>query len=459
MKVQYYLTFGPARIRAIKDPISMAKSDSFRFYIATILNPKSDTKCEYFPEGLLVTKRGPKGPQVLEAIDLKKGLKKYKNLMSKENTMAFSRSVILPGFYDMHFHWVQDDVREMPKDSLLQWLELYTFPAESKFADLEFATKKAHEFFKKLTRAGTLGGACYSSIHEHAVDAAMKEVRGDFVIGNVLMNHHSPKALTQTIDDSLSITKRLIQKYGKRYVFTPRFAISTDPLVMKKGSLLADKAKCFKQSHLSETPGEIDFVMSLYRKLPGFKKVKNYTEIYHQSGMLGRRSLMGHGIHLSKDELKTLSKTKTTIVHCPTSNAPIEEKGLGSGLFDFKRVEKAGVRWVLGSDIGGGPFLSMFDVIRSFVHQHGRAKTKGATYVKALYRATLAGAEVMEFAKKKGNLDAKKEVNFIVVPFHAPKMPKNAEEMLGSLINPLKTHRHEYDELVSHVVYQGEILV
>ena len=167
----------------------------------------------------------------------------------------------MPGFFDMHFHWVQDDVRGMPKDSLLEWLQKYTFPTEMKFAQKEFSQKKAKEFFKKLTATGTIGGACYSSIHESAIVAAMKEVKGDFVIGNVLMNMHSPEELTQSEDESINLTKKLIKRFGKKHCFTPRFAITTTPKVMKEGSRLADKAGCFKQTHLSETPAEIDFVL------------------------------------------------------------------------------------------------------------------------------------------------------------------------------------------------------
>src|SRR5690606_22243764 len=108
----------------------------------------------------------------------------------------------------------------------------------------------------------------------------------------------------------------------------------------------------------------------------------SYTEIYQRTGMLGPRSLMGHGIHLAPEELKLLKKSKTVLVHCPTSNAPIKQQGLGSGLFDFRGVEKARIRWALGSDIGGGPFLSMLDVIQSFVDQNRRVGIKEATYVK-----------------------------------------------------------------------------
>lgn len=425
-----------------------------KFYKGAILNPQSDKKCDFYAEGLLVVSED----KIIDLLSWDKGHKKYQLLMDKKNFKDFGKSVIMPGFYDMHFHWVQDDVREMGKDSLLEWLEKYTFPTEMKYAKKSYAEKKAKHFFKKLSKHGTIGGACYSSIHETAIDAAMKNVKGDFVIGNVLMNMYSPKELTQTEDEALKLTEKLIKKYGKKHCFTPRFAITTTPKVMKKGAKLADKAGCFKQTHLSETPNEIDFVLSIYRKLPGFEKVKSYTEIYEKTGMLGKRSLMGHGIHLSSKELKTLHKTKTSVIHCPTSNAPIKEKGLGSGLFDFKKTEKEKVSWALGSDIGGGPFLSMFDVMRSFVDQNKKSKNaKEATFVKALYRSTVAGAEILGLNKTAGNLNKKKEASFIVVDLPKKASP-DAESLLASIVLPLSKKREEYENLVKFTCYKGEFI-
>lgn len=430
-------------------------TQKLNFYIGTILNPLSDKECEYFPHGLLVTEQTGKDVKIKDVLPLEKGVKKYKDKIVKKNTVDFGKAVIMPGFFDMHFHWVQDDVREMPKDSLLEWLEKYTFPTEMKFMNKKFSQGKAKFFFKKLLSEGTIGGACYSSIHEHAVDAAIKEAKGNFVIGNVVMNMNSPKELTQKESDSIEMTKRLIKKHGRKYCFTPRFAITTTPKVMAEGSKLADKAKCFKQTHLSETPKEIEFVLSIYKNIPGFEKVKTYTEIYQKSGMLGERSLMGHGIHLSSQELKVLSQTKTSIIHCPTSNAPIEEKGLGSGLFDFRKIEKSKVRWALGSDIGGGPFLSMMDVMRSFVFQNKAKGIKGATFVKALYRSTLAGAEILGVGKKSGNLVKGKEASFIVVPMQSEELPRTAEEVLQDIIIPHHDDRIKYASLVSHTYLNG----
>jgi guanine deaminase len=425
------------------------------FYRATILNPKSDTECDFWADGVLVIKKNSQGlHKIFDILDYRKACEQYVEDFGTSNLFEYPQSVIIPAFFDMHFHWVQDDVRLMPKDSLLEWLQKYTFPTEAKFQNKTFAKARAKKFFKKLVSVGTLGGACFSSVHEHALESAMKEAVGDILIGNVLMTMNSPENLQQTPKAAQSLAIKAMKKFKHKYVLTPRFAISTDPETMKKTSQFADQRKIFKQSHLSETKNEIKFVMDLYKNKEGFKKVKNYTEIYHKVGMLGERSLMGHAIHLSPNEIKLLKKTKTNLVHCPTSNAPLRTKGLGSGLFDFKKIEKAGIPWALGSDIGGGPFLSMLDVMHSFVSQHQKVGNKKATYIKALYRSTLAGAQILKVDHRTGSLDKNKEANFIVLKAPAHKL-KEPNAVLKKLITGVKS-RQAFDKQVTATYWQGK---
>ena len=427
--------------------------------LGNIINPISDKKAEFIPNGaLLLRERKRGGKSVLCVERIGKREKIFAETSSTVHVWDFADSLILPSFFDMHFHWVQDDVRMMPKANLLKWLENYTFPSEAKFKNKTFARKASKKFFDRLVKTGTLGGACYSSVHEHALEYAMNDVTGDFIIGNVLMTMNSPKNLTQTKSEALGIVDRLATKYKSRYALTPRFAIATDAETMKESGKIAKKQKSFIQSHLSETKNEIDFVTSIYKEMKSFKNIKTYTDIYKKVGLLTSRTIMGHGIHLSPGELDILATTKTAIAHCPTSNAPHKELGLGSGLFDFKKVEKKGVAWALGSDIGGGPYLSMFDVMRSFVDQNKRAKVAGATYTKALFRATKAGADILKVGKTKGNLSRGMEANFLVIDDFKLKPKDTAESILERVVTKLKKERKEYDSVPDKVIYQGEII-
>ncbi len=426
----------------------------YKIILCDYINPLSDLKAQYVVGGAFVLKLSKDGYKI-EALGKKNQLLSRYLKQGDCEVVDLSHYTALPGLYDMHFHWVQDDVRQMPKDSLLDWLQNYTWPSEMKFKNKAYSKKKAREFSKKLISCGTFGGACYASIHGHSVDHALERFLGDFVLGNVLMTMNSPKGLIQSEKNALDLIKKKTKKFKNRYALTPRFAPTTSPEVMDKGSLLAKKNNSFIQTHLSETKEEIDYVLSLYQKIQGFENIKSYTEIYEKCGILGRKTIMGHGIHLSDKELKTLKKTKTSIAHCPTSNAPLRQKGLGSGLFDFQKVEKKGINWALGSDIGAGPYLSMFDVMDSFVKQNKKKKNLQATYTKALYRATLKGAEILEKKKESGNFAKAKWGNFVFLPSPKNKELK-VEEALKKMISKSEKKRELFDSLVEKTFYRGE---
>ena len=419
--------------------------------LGQILNPLSDSQCDFLRSGALILRKSDGNWEVESCAD-----RKDSNLEGAE-ILDFGDQVIAPSFFDIHFHWVQDDVRTMPKAKLLEWLEKYTFPAERKFEEEAYSKAKAREFFKRLVRTGTLGGAVYSSIHEHALRDAQEAAVGHFAIGNVQMTMNSPDFLTQTKEDAIELSNRMAKQYGARYALTPRFAIATDPETMKETAKTAKDNGCFIQTHLSENTGEIEFVLEIYRKLPGFEDVKNYTEIYERVNLLGSKTIMGHGIHLSEEELELLAQTQTAVAHCPTSNAPIEQLGLGSGLFDFEKTEKAGVRWALASDIGGGPVLSMFDVMRSFVDQN-RAAGVETGYVKALYRSTVAGAQIMGLGESCGNFLPGKEGSFICLDPVAENC-ESAEEALSEIVDRGRSDRQGYDSFPKKVFFKGEELV
>tara|TARA_Y100000590_G_scaffold470774_1_gene670168 strand:- start:114461 stop:115774 length:1314 start_codon:yes stop_codon:yes gene_type:complete len=426
----------------------------FKIFLGDYLNPLNDKSCQWVRQGALVAKLSSNNEYKWCFIGKEReALAKYGQKRSLE-VCEFPGGIIAPGFYDTHFHWVQEDVRTMPKDSLLTWLSKYTWPHEAKYKDKTYSKNKAKVFSKKLLEVGTLGGACYASIHGHSVDHALKEFIGDYTIGNVLMTMNSPPYLSQTPKQALSLVKNRSEKYLENYALTPRFAPTTHPHVMAEGSKLAKKNKNFIQTHLSETPNEIEYVLGIYRGIKGFEKIKSYTEIYKKCGLLSSKTIMGHGIHLSSEELAMLAKSKTAVAHCPTSNAPVKELGLGSGLFDFKRAEKAGVRWSLASDIGGGPFLSMLDVMRSFYKQNQKKKIKEATYIKAFYRATQAGAELLGLAKKRGNFQKSKMASFIILEKPKLREGDKAEEILKRIIH--RGSREQLSQKVLQTYYNGE---
>lgn len=429
----------------------------YKIFKGPLLNPRSDYDCDYWSDGSLILERTTDscnysifyaGPQHdLDHV--------FKNELSIE-IYEKSDCVIMPSFFDLHFHWVQDDVRLKPRKELLAWLKEYTWPHETKFQSEDYSRHKAIEFAQHLVKTGTLSGAVYGSPHAHTVHHAHEYFIGDFVVGNPLMTMNSPHDLKQLTDHAYVELKELAKKYTNRYAVTPRIAAVTDPELMTKGAHLAKETNAFIQTHLCETLDEINWILDIYRKIPGFEDAESYTDIYDRCHILQDRTILGHCNYLSEQELELIRNRKAAIAHCPSSNAPVSQGGLGSGLFDFRLSEKYNIPWGLGSDIGGGPWLSMLDVIHSFVQQNRHHDRFEATYIKGLYRATLKSAQILRMDNVLGNLLPGKWANFIVVPFpENNKTYDNVESVLENIIAPLANERHRFDELITEVFYKG----
>ena len=424
------------------------------FYRGPVLRSLSDNYSEYLEDALIVTQKNGEKAGLIIAIG--EAAKVAKELKLDLSTLKKNMDLLMPAFFDTHFHWVQDDVRKMPKVSLIEWLERYTFPEEAKYSDRNFSSAKAKQFWKRILSVGTIGGLCYSSIHEVALEEAFKHAPEDFYIGNVLMTMNCPEDIRQSPHTACESVENCANRYKSRYVCSPRFAPTTCPEAMQASALAAAQHNCFQQTHLGETESETVWVLDIYAKIKGFEDVKTYTEIYERVKMLGPKTIFGHCIYLADNEWKLLADSGSRIASCPSSNAPIEQLGIGSGLFDFEKAELMGVPWALASDIGGGPFLSMFDVMRSFVLQNRKVGRYTATFTKALHRTTFKAAELMDLSDDRGML----EVGYYLDAIRVPMPPglqagANGEAALEALIHLLPT-RESTDTFVNETIIKGK---
>ncbi|MBM3609422.1 MAG: amidohydrolase family protein, partial [Alphaproteobacteria bacterium] len=81
------------------------------------------------------------------------------------------RDLIMPGFVDCHVHYPQMEVTGAFGEQLLEWLERYTFPAEQKFADKNYARIVADRYLQQCLRNGVTTASVYGTVHPQSVDA------------------------------------------------------------------------------------------------------------------------------------------------------------------------------------------------------------------------------------------------------------------------------------------------
>ncbi len=326
-------------------------------------------------------------------------------------------AIITPGFIDTHVHYPQLQMIGADGAQLLEWLQRYTFPAEAQFAGPAHAAEAAELFLRELLRNGTTTAAVYCTVHPQSVDAlfAAAQRHGALMIaGKVLMDRNAPEALCDTAQRGYDESRALIARWhdvGRlRYAVTPRFApTSTEAQLEAAGALLRAHDGLYLQTHLSETAAEVAWVQQLFPERSG------YLDVYAHAGLVGRRSVFGHAVHVSEPELCTCHQTGAALAHCPTSNL-----FLGSGLFDLRAATdpRRPVRVGLGTDVGGGTSLSL---LRTAAEAYKVAALRGAplSAVQALYLATLGGARALYLDERIGRLAIGNDADLCVLDLKA----------------------------------------
>jgi guanine deaminase len=330
--------------------------------------------------------------------------------------------VVLPGLVDLHVHLPQIPNAGLGAGlDLLAWLDGYIFPLERRF-DVPTAERVAPAAWRAFAAAGTTTALVYGAVYEDSLDAAFRTAEAHgirAIIGKVMMDRVTYDTTidpTTILDQSLGETARLIERWhgaddGRlRYAVTPRFAVSCTADMLRESAALAASTGAYWQTHVSEDRGEIDYVASL------FPEAIDYVDVYERAGGLGERTVLAHAVHLSDRELDRLVATGTRVAHCPVSNL-----FLASGVMPLGRYLEAGLSVGLGSDVAGGPDLSIFTVMRTgFYAQHARKVAgveTGAVLgpLDWLRLGTLGGARALGLGEVIGSLEAGKEADLIAI--------------------------------------------
>jgi guanine deaminase len=165
------------------------------------------------------------------------------------------------------------------------------------------------------------------------------------------------------VEQSLEISAALAEHYHRaangrlRFVMIPRFAICCPGPSMDRLALFADSGGYLKTTHNGENPHEVSFTEQVL-----FSGQGTYTQIYRDHGFLDKRSIHAHCIYFSDPtgDLRMFVDSGAKMAHCPTSNT-----ALNSGMMELRRLLNMGISVGLGSDISGGPDLSMLRVGRA----------------------------------------------------------------------------------------------
>jgi guanine deaminase len=363
---------------------------------------------EYFEDGLLIVEDG-RVARVGPAPQLLRGLP------ADIEVTEHGGRLIMPGFIDSHIHYPQTDVIGSGGRNLLEWLRDYTYPAERRFSDPDYARAVAEIFLDELARNGTTTAMVFCTVHPQSVDAfftaaTARDLR--MIAGKVLMDRNGPDYLRDTADSGERESRELLQRWHRNerllYAITPRFAATSSPEQLTSVARLAQEfPDAFIQTHAAEQRDEVEWVRRLYPKTNG------YLDVYDRYGMLRKRAVYAHCIHIDGAERQRMAQTGAAAAFCPSSNLY-----LGSGLFDIAAADAAGMPFAMATDVGGGNHFSM---LRTLGDAYKVAQMSGQQLapLRALYLATLGAARALGLDGNIGSFSVGREADFIVLDLEA----------------------------------------
>lgn len=312
---------------------------------------KSLTELTTMEQGFLICKDGLVGGIYKELPE------EYREIPFKD----YGKQLIIPGLVDLHMHAPQYTYRGLHMDlELLEWLNSYTFPAESKYEDPEYARKTYGGFVDRMVKSATTRACIFGTIHVEATLILMEllEKAGlHTMVGKVNMDRNSPDILREkSVQQAAKDTEYWVKEAKKRFkntipMLTPRFTPSCSDEVMMELKKIQKKYQLPFQSHLSENRGEIAWVKELC------PYAEYYAQAYSHFGLFGGDcpTVMAHCIYSCDKEIRDMKEQGVYVAHCPESNMNVV-----AGIAPIRRYLQEGLHVGLGSDVAGGTTENLF---------------------------------------------------------------------------------------------------
>jgi len=372
--------------------------------------------------------RAPRGAQVLEC----KG------------------RVLLPGLIQAHVHLCQVLFRNRADGlSLLDWLHQRIWPLEAAH-DARSLRFSARLGLAELLLGGTTSVLDMGTVrHTSEVLRAAEESGIRYVGGKCLMDAPgSFPGLREGTEEALRETLALGKKWHGRdlgrigYALCPRFVLSCSEELLARVAKLSAQTGWLIHSHASENRAEVREV----RARTGQDNVTYLDSL----GLLGPRTALAHCVHLNPAEMRALSRTGTSAVHCPGANLK-----LASGIAPVPTLLRHRVNVALGGD--GAPCnntLDAFHELRLAATLHlPRFGPRAMPPSDVLALATVNGARALGQGDQLGSLEEGKRADVTVLDLSGPHCAPLGDDLHATVVYCARASD------VTSVLVDGRVLV
>ncbi len=342
------------------------------------------------------------------------------------DTINARDEIVLPGLINTHTHAPMVMYRGLADDlALMDWLQKYIFPAESKTVSPELVRVGTRLAALEMIESGTTTFADMYYFEEEIAKATVEAgLRG--VLGQTIIQF--PVADAKTPTEGLARAERFIKEFKDNGLVVP--AVAPHALYTNDKSSLVLSASLARRYgvpvliHFAESEDEVRIAREQYKMTP--------TGYLESIGFWGPKTLGAHGIWVNDDDIAILKRRGVGVAHNPESNMK-----LASGAAPVTKYLAAGVALGLGTDgAASNNDLDMFEAMRqaSFLAKHAGHNPTAVPAQTALDMATMGGARALQMDRLIGSIEAGKRADLITV------------SMSGARQTPM------YDP-VSHLVY------
>jgi 5-methylthioadenosine/S-adenosylhomocysteine deaminase len=330
-----------------------------------------------------------------------------------EKTIDAGGGLILPGLVNGHTHAAMSLFRGLADDlPLMEWLNNYIFPAESKM-DAEFVYTGTMLALAEMIMSGTTT-FCDMYLFEDEVAKAARKAGVRCLVGEVLYDFPSPNY--GPVEKGLEYTEALIQKWRNDPIVSiavePHSLFTCSPELLTSSNELALKHNVPLIIHVAETLNEIAEIKEKYGKTP----VKHLDSL----GILGPHLIADHCVHLEESDIKIIAAHGVKVVHNPESNMK-----LASGIAPVPEMLSQGLTVGLGTDgCASNNNLDLFSEMDTAAKLH-KVNTLDPTVMDALTvlrMATIEGAKALGLQDITGSLKVGKKADVIVIDTHQPHL-------------------------------------
>ena len=353
-------------------------------------------------------------------------------------------NAVLPGLIDCHMH--QTLLRGVCEDlPLMRWLEEICFPKDRAFeARHQHAAALMNQL--ELMRGGI---TTHIDIFRFPAEAAPITERSGLRTIFTPQIIDEPAGAGETLASNLAFVEEWHDRVPDRIFtwFGPHAPYSCRPETFVEIQRLAEKYDVGIHTHVAETLDEVNSFRSRYGKTS--------VEWLADLGLLSRRLLVAHGVHLTDADIRLLADHDVAVVYNPSSNMK-----LASGVARIPDLIAAGVRVGLGTDSNlSNNNLDMFEEMRlgAMLQKLARSDAAALPCEQALRLATIEAARCLGLADRLGSLEVGKWADVIVVNLHTPHMWPVLPEPGSNLIEQLVYSASAADVLTT--VVDGKVVM